>query len=116
LVEAAKEGSFDQQRIVNTWYDDADWPASELAALETQRLLRLAKRYDVDEPAQDDWITETPTGYTCVAPVARLRLKRAIRTARREAISWWLQVTIGPLTGLIGTTVALLAFLTHRGK
>jgi hypothetical protein len=53
--------------------------------------------WSVDLPRvdADNYVISDPrTGHTYMQQSIRIKLKRAIRDARRESIRWWIQVTV----------------------
>ena len=103
---ADKARGQEQHDIVAEWHFESQWPISELGELETERLRRLAHRWNVDCPPPEE---NRDTGRVYIPDDLRRNLRRDIRDARRESIRWWIQVVVMPLIALLGVTTALLS-------
>jgi hypothetical protein len=104
-----------QQAILAEWSFESSWPSNELAALETNRLMRLAHRWRVDFPDATEangWVLfDHQTGHAYLQAWERVRLNRQIDAARKDAIKWWIDVLVPVLTLLLGTIGALTGLL-----
>jgi hypothetical protein len=116
LADAAR--GIDEQRIAAEWQSESQWPEHGLAELEMRRLRKLAMRWKVDMPPISDpasyvW-SDPQTGHSYLQPEAHVKLRRAIRDAKRETIRFSVQVIVMPLIGLIGAAIGLVSVLRRK--
>ena len=101
----------DQQAILVEWAFNLEWPNSKLAELETRRLGRLARRWNVDSPSPEH---DYDNGCWYIPDEPRKKLRRDIREARREIIRWWIQVVVVPLMILVSAATAVISLVLTR--
>ncbi len=91
---------------------DHDW---EISRLQSNYLIREADRMLLPIPSIDDktaWEDEFP-GFRILSRQARVALRATIRKERHEASQLWI-AWAGPLTGLGGVVVAIIALLAGK--
>ena len=98
----------ERQDILAEWSFKVQWPKSELAQLESARLRRLARRWNVDSPSSEH---DCQTGRWYIPDAPRGKLRREIRDAKRQSIKWWIQVVVVPMIALVSSATALIALL-----
>jgi hypothetical protein len=86
----------------------------------TRRLLTSARRYGAPireiESDPENW-SRNNFGASSLVTVAFDEIAARRNKARRESVTFWMQIIgslIGWLTGLIGATIGLLAFLQRK--
>lgn len=91
---------------------EIQWAEIGLEELETEQVEKLAKKWNV---VIDSSLYETNfNNRRVLEKESRAKALLLVRNARREEIKWWMSVIIpivGTITGLIGTTIGLLAYL-----
>ena len=93
------------------WALEAEWPESNLAFLESRMVRRIAHRLNLRVPQS---VQDPFTGHWHIANVDLLELKREITKERRARATWWIQILVMPLIGLLGVAAAVLSLLLHR--
>jgi hypothetical protein len=92
------------------WCEDQEFEGL-IQQLQTRHLIRLAGRYLLPYPEQDEWEEEKgPFYYRHLKRGASARLRSAIRLEKKERWeSWyrWVPLVTG-LTGLFGTLIGLI--------
>ena len=83
-------------------------PQGELAQLETERLRRLAHRWNVCTPRPE---LDHRTGRWYIPDEPRRQLWCDIVDARRKSFQWWVQVVVMPMITLFGVSVGLFSVL-----
>jgi hypothetical protein len=99
--------------IDQEWTHAVENDHASLGILETRHILRLVTRWDVDIPA-DAWVSNDYENMRYLSQAAQAKLRREIKAAKRETIRWWIQVTVLPITGLVGATIGLISLLRAK--
>ena len=96
----------DKQAILSEWEFEELWLRSELAQHESDKLRKLAHRWNVDTPSSE---SDPRTGRRYIPNALRAKLRREIRDVRRESVGWWIQVVVMPLIALVSSVTALVS-------
>ena len=106
LFAKAKRDEVARSEILGEWSFEAKWPSNELAEMESERLRKLAHRWNIDTPLFDQ---DTETGHWLFPEDTRRRLRREIQHIRRESIGWWVRFIVLPVVGgFVGGVVSVV--------
>lgn len=99
-----------KQVILAEWLLEAKWPETEIAKLESDKLRRQARFWNVVVPSLD---LDPDTGHRFIPEGRRAQLRGEISHKRRESTLWWIQFVVIPLIALV-TSLTVLVLLFYR--
>lgn len=92
----------------------------ELAELETERLIRKARRRGIELPKEPSWWWEDaePDGNEVfyLTDIGRAGVARLIREDKRASIEWWVKITVPVLTAIITLLSLVVALVSVSRK
>ena len=92
-------------RLLAEYFGERDIVDAQLASIESDDLIRRAKRWSVDIPA-GAW-ERGPTGELYLKDETRAAIGRAVKNERRTEVKWWVDILI-PVLSLLIALVAVI--------
>ena len=106
---AAAKTEQQEHDVDQEWTYEVEEYLDRLGVLRTKPLVKQATKWEVEIP-QTAWSDDRYENSRYISPPEQVKLRRRIRDARRDAVRWWIQVLMPPLSLI----VALVALLTGK--